>query len=204
MFTESPYDVDSGEFASGTSATVAFDLRRCCTCQQHLPSEQFSFKNKARGTRHTKCKACMRAYAKRHYADNVETYVAKAKVHNAEYAEHRRAALVTALGAQRCERCSSSHDLVCYDTRGYKGGAEQTVHMAVHGGLGEAAVKEALQRGHLLCRHCLGKLFAGNIAFWANANGEERKRIQAEREKAGFVKTPKSAYKAYRRRSLPT
>lgn len=202
MFTESCTATDAPDTASHTAASFTpAVLRRCCTCEQHLPPDAFSFKNKARGTRHTKCKACMRAYAKRHYENNVEAYVAKAKVHNAEYAEHRRASLAALLGTRCCEQCNSTHDLVCYDDRGYKGGAEQTVHMAVHGGLSEAAVDEALRRGRLLCRSCLGQLFAENIAFWAYARGEERRRIQAEREKVGYVKTPKSAYKAYRRRS---
>lgn len=204
MFTDSRPEADASE--SSTSVVASFApaaLKRCCTCQRQLPETEFSFKNKTRGTRHTKCKACMRAYAKKHYEDNTEAYVAKAKVHNAEYAQRNREVIAAVFAGQQCEKCGSGQDLVRYDDRGYKE-AGQTVHMAMHSGLSGQALQEALQRGSLYCRSCLGKHFAAGIAFWSNANADELKRIQAEREKSGYVKTPKSAYKAYRRRATTT
>lgn len=201
MFTESRSDaVAEAPLADTAAALAARELRRCCACGQRLALTEFSFKNKARGTRQAKCKVCTRAYSKEHYSDNVEAYVAKAKVHNVEYAERNRTRVAEVFAHRQCKRCGSRSDLVCYDRDGYKR-ADQALHMAVHSGLCDTALDEALGRGEILCRACLGKRFAAGMAFGANAKSDERKRIQAEREKTGYVKTPRSAYKAYRRRA---
>jgi hypothetical protein len=54
--------------------------RLCSSCHQIKDVTEFSFRNKARGTRHSYCLECGRTLAKRHYSKNVSYYVQKARV----------------------------------------------------------------------------------------------------------------------------
>ncbi|HEV8656101.1 MAG TPA: hypothetical protein VGR85_11380, partial [Candidatus Limnocylindria bacterium] len=46
------------------------DMRVCCTCGVAQPISEFAVKNRERGTRATKCRACQAAYSREHYRRN--------------------------------------------------------------------------------------------------------------------------------------
>ncbi|HKY49665.1 MAG TPA: hypothetical protein VJP45_00260, partial [Candidatus Limnocylindria bacterium] len=53
-------------------------LTRVCTgCHVERPIEEFRIKDTARGTRRTRCNACLSAYGKAHYQTNRAAYIAR-------------------------------------------------------------------------------------------------------------------------------
>jgi hypothetical protein len=53
--------------------------KKCRTCKEHKPLDDFHFKDKLRGLRQSNCKLCMQNYAKQRYLDNREEYIDRAK-----------------------------------------------------------------------------------------------------------------------------
>ena len=51
---------------------IFMDTKICSKCKQELPIDQFSFRNKAKGTRRAECKACHNAYMKQRYQEKRE------------------------------------------------------------------------------------------------------------------------------------
>ena len=103
---------------------------------------------------HPKCKSCARAYAKAHYSANKDEYVEKAARHKQSAVQRNKSALVDYLRGKARHVCSATGKLVAYNNS--KDGT-QTVHDAVAGGLGLAAVQEALRRSKVWCSSCMQK-----------------------------------------------
>ena len=59
-------------------------MRTCTTCGKEKELDQFSFQNKAKGTRHHICKACHRELANSHYRNNKQQYIDRATRYNKE------------------------------------------------------------------------------------------------------------------------
>jgi hypothetical protein len=60
-------------FSSGRCTFV----QTCTRCGETKDAEAFGFRNKAHARRHRKCKACVAAYGREHYARNHEAYIAR-------------------------------------------------------------------------------------------------------------------------------
>lgn len=59
-------------------------MKICSKCRQKKPFEEFNFKNKQLDARQSSCKTCTRSEIKRHYDNNKEYYLKKAKLRNRE------------------------------------------------------------------------------------------------------------------------
>ena len=54
-------------------------MKKCNGCGESLPETSFSWKNKARGYRNSRCRSCHKAYAAEHYKNNSDSYKARTK-----------------------------------------------------------------------------------------------------------------------------
>jgi len=176
--------------------------KKCGKCLQVKPASEFSVKDKSTGRLASRCKECVRAYGKQHYAANTQAYVAKAARHN-EVARERNAELVRlSLAGQSCAQCGNPDEAqLCH----YNGSVEngQAVHQAVHAALSEAAVLDAIGRSVIICIACRTEHFTSLIKPWAMMSHEQRKKLQAERAAAGIAPAPSSTYKNYRPVAAP-
>jgi hypothetical protein len=57
-------------------------MKKCLKCNADKPEDQFSFKNKDRELRHSRCKQCVRSKIRDHYNDNRQYYLIKARERN--------------------------------------------------------------------------------------------------------------------------
>jgi len=89
------------------------DTKICTGCAASKPIEEFRMKNKAKGTRGTRCRECRSAYGKRHYAQNRDQYLRRAKRRRTS---GRRIAywswLMTYLESHPCVDCGETDPLV--------------------------------------------------------------------------------------------
>ena len=48
------------------------ETKKCTKCQRELPLDNFRWKNKAEGRKHSQCKDCQKAQEKQHYQESAE------------------------------------------------------------------------------------------------------------------------------------
>jgi hypothetical protein len=48
------------------------ETKKCTKCQRELPLDNFRWKNKAEGRKHSQCKECQKAQEKQHYQESRE------------------------------------------------------------------------------------------------------------------------------------
>jgi len=84
----------------------------CTACKENRTEQEFSYKNKKIGKRSTICKICLRKYAKNHYLENKDKYIAKAKVGNKQYLRRSRQHVLDYLEQHPCVDCGESNPVV--------------------------------------------------------------------------------------------
>jgi hypothetical protein len=86
--------------------------RVCCTCREAKPLGEFALKNKQRGTRSTKCRACQAAYSRDHYQRNRATYLERAAVRRRRDRETCRQQVFDFLLVHPCVDCGETDPIV--------------------------------------------------------------------------------------------
>lgn len=84
----------------------------CSGCKATKPEEMFSFRNKAKGLRHTRCKDCVAQVRKRHYRENKEYYFEKARRHDATRTEENQRLMCEYLSDKKCADCPENNLVV--------------------------------------------------------------------------------------------
>lgn len=90
---------------------MAPEAKTCTGCQQALNLSQFGIKDPKTGRQLSRCRACVRAYGKRHYADNTQVYVEKASIRNDRIVCENRDRISRYLSKCVCVACGATHDL---------------------------------------------------------------------------------------------
>ena len=88
-------------------------MKKCNTCKTIKPLDEFSWKNKKKNIRSSKCKECHREYAKTHYIDNKESYRNRA-IRDREEQLKKTKNLIAELKKDGCVRCGEKR-LHCLD-----------------------------------------------------------------------------------------
>lgn len=93
-------------------ATVSTKV--CTGCGVERPTTEFPVKHKKRGTRGTRCRACLSAYGKGHYQRNRATYIARAKARRHRERVSYWAWLMTYLQSHPCVDCGETDPVVLH------------------------------------------------------------------------------------------
>ena len=80
-------------------------MKQCGACHQPKDDKEFPWRSKSKGARSSRCKACHRNYSKQHYADNIDSYLSKAKRSNAERRQENKDWIVRFLQEHPCVDC---------------------------------------------------------------------------------------------------
>lgn len=70
----------------------------CTSCHRNLSFENYNFRDKKRGILNKVCKTCHSKYGKKHYLDNKEKYIEKAKGWNQKTESCSEAVYISSLG----------------------------------------------------------------------------------------------------------
>ena len=126
----------------------------CTVCGQHKEAEAFAFKNKASGRRHQKCKPCMAAYGREHYARNREAYI----VRNVAKMRERRRALKQRvwhiLVQQACVDCGERDPLVLDFDHVDAAKKRADIYSLVRSGYAWQTVAEEIAKCAVRCANC--------------------------------------------------
>ena len=94
----------------------------CRLCQTKKDIIEFSWKSKRKGLRQSYCKECQKIRSKKHYQNNTEKYIAKARKRNQEVLSQIQRYVWDYLSVHPCIDCGESDIVVLeFDHQGDKG-----------------------------------------------------------------------------------
>lgn len=139
-------------------------MKRSCTkCNEEQDEDQFYVKKRpnSRTTIDTTCKSCHREYRKKHYLDNKQVYMDKAKVSHARvkqwYVDYKE--------TLSCSRCSQDHPATL-QFHHPSDDKEYNVATMVCSGHGIESIKREIEKCIVLCANC------HSILHWGHQNIE--------------------------------
>lgn len=78
----------------------------CSGCGKERNTDDFCWKNKAKSIRRSLCRFCSAEASRKHYEDNKQTYIRRAKGRNIRVYEENRTRLYEYLSAHPCVDCN--------------------------------------------------------------------------------------------------
>jgi len=86
------------------------ELKKYCSgCGQERDAEQdFSWKYKGRGVRNTTCKFCQSLKSKRHYKQNKQIYLERARIREVQVIENNQRKLIEYFSCHPCVDCGQT------------------------------------------------------------------------------------------------
>lgn len=84
------------------------NTKTCSTCKETKDESEFSFKNKEKNTRSSRCKTCHTEYVKQHYSDNKKVYKSRARKSLKEHRLNIRQMILEYLSDKSCVDCGNS------------------------------------------------------------------------------------------------
>lgn len=82
----------------------------CLDCQRDLTEDKFSFRNKLKKKRQSRCKECHKKYSKKHYENNKKDYLSRAKRDRKK--EKLKTKNLLELLKIKCQICGEDHPAV--------------------------------------------------------------------------------------------
>ena len=86
--------------------------KTCLLCHKEKNENKFSFRNKAKGTRVGRCKTCIRKQIRKHYSENRNYYLLKARNRNSEVRNRIKNYIWNYLSAHSCVDCGEKDPVV--------------------------------------------------------------------------------------------
>jgi deoxycytidylate deaminase len=100
----------------------------CPGCGKERDCEQdFNWKYKVRGIRHSRCRYCMSQVSKQHYQDNKQSYMARIHARDKEILQDNRGKLAAYLTDHPCIDCGQT-DIRILDLDHVRGQSEKPLH----------------------------------------------------------------------------
>lgn len=124
-------------------------MKICSKCNIEQPIENFSIKNKQKGTRNAWCRECNRQYNKEHYQNNKDSYLEKSK----KYEKNNRLYMYNYLKNHPCEECGETRIAALqFDHIDRKDKSFTVGHYGRRTGL--IKLKKEIEKCRVLCANC--------------------------------------------------
>jgi len=129
-------------------------MRTCTQCGETKELSAFGFRNQAAGRRHQKCKGCVAAYGRQHYAANRRAYITR----NVGTLRSRRRTLKSRvwryLAEHPCVDCGETDLLVLEFDHSDPAAKRSTIYRLVQQGYGWATIQAEIERCQVRCANC--------------------------------------------------
>lgn len=87
-------------------------MKTCASCGKEKPLEEYTWKLKPKGIRHSSCRDCMRLYVQQHYKNNIDYYVKKARRRNKLVREETHRRIFEYFSSHPCVDCGETDPVV--------------------------------------------------------------------------------------------
>lgn len=137
----------------GSIPTVGTIMKVCPGCHTERELTDFVFKNKRRGIRQSRCKFCTRARGVRHYQENKNAYISKARRYDASYRQTVGKYVVDYLMCHPCVDCGNG-DIDVLDFDHVRGKKYKEVSLMVKGRFSLEKVRSEISKCEIRCANC--------------------------------------------------
>ena len=128
------------------------DKKICNKCRQEKSIEDFGWKNKSQGRRHSWCKICSVEVSKKHYQNNKEAYKDRARDWNARNWEQNRQNILKYWESHPCVDCGEP-DPACLQFDHVRGQKEQQISGMLNKNTWETILQE-IEKCEVRCANC--------------------------------------------------
>jgi hypothetical protein len=87
-------------------------MKTCPSCGKQKSLEEFTWKLKAKGIRHSSYRECMRLYIQKHYKKNIDYYIQKARRRNKAIREEIHKRIFDYFSTHSCVDCGETDPIV--------------------------------------------------------------------------------------------
>jgi hypothetical protein len=153
MEERAPYVLTIRHRSSTPSEEPSGEVKRCCTCKEVKPVEDFYFRNRAERIRQAYCKRCKSAYNRRWYAKNQESQkAAVSRTKPSRIAALR--ALMVELKSAPCRDCGTCFPPEVMDFDHVTGKKHRNISEMVCRGIAVETLMEEVAKCELVCSNC--------------------------------------------------
>ena len=130
------------------------DYKVCTKCQCNLPLDNFSWKNKGKGTRSSECRKCHSVVRKAYYLKNKDT-----EIQNAKASKRNRLPVIAEKykvlkKSLCCSRCGQTHPATLQFHHTDSSEKEYSVSKMVRGGWSIEGILKEISKCEVLCANC--------------------------------------------------
>jgi len=128
-------------------------MRQCSACRKFRKVEEFNFRNRVRGERHSYCKVCGTLKTRAHYASNKAYYLQKASKRNERIRVLVRSFIVEYLKSHPCVDCGEE-DIYVLDFDHCRGKKIHLISDIVRTGYSLETVQHEISKCDVRCANC--------------------------------------------------
>ena len=129
-------------------------MKHCNECDTDKLLEEFSIRNKDKGTRNSRCKQCIRDYGKKHYLDNKSDYLQSSAAYKAKV----RAWYTNLKSTLSCEHCGEDHPAVLQFHHTDPSQKDFEISRVISSGPSIERIEAEIAKCIVLCANCHFKL----------------------------------------------
>ena len=132
---------------------VSMITKICLKCKSEKSTEEFAFKNKEKGTRHSYCKVCFRKVRTDHYESNRQETLDRTKLRNARVREKNQQLLFNCLLEHPCVDCGDA-DPIVLEFDHVNGKKVKAVSVLIRESWSWEAILREIQKCEVRCANC--------------------------------------------------
>lgn len=133
---------------------------QCRKCLTDKSNDQFSFKDKIKGSRHTICKECKKSYNKIHYQNNKDSYIEKSLRNNITYRKQRIDFINEYKSTIGCKYCKEKR-YPCLDFHHSNNDKEFSIGKKKH--YSKTKLIEEMEKCEVVCSNCHRLIHANQL-----------------------------------------
>ncbi len=134
------------------SRSFFLETRRCGSCGEAKPIDDFTFRSRASGKRHTTCKACQQRFKRTHYERNRHSYLRKSAEQKKQAIGRCRVRILQYLQKHSCVDCGENDPNVLeFD---HIEGKRRSITQIVLDGVAWERIMEEITRCEVRCANC--------------------------------------------------
>lgn len=124
----------------------------CNDCKTEKPDEEFVFRNKTKGIRKRRCKACQKLLSRKHYENNKQAYIEKS-LRNGRLQRVKNRQFVNELKLSPCSQCHRNYPVEAMEFDHLHGKVSE-VSTLVKNGVSINRIKQEIAKCDLVCANC--------------------------------------------------
>lgn len=146
------------------------NYKDCTKCKENLSEDNFFFKSKAQGRRHSQCKECYRKQRSttydKHYAEKKEEYVRRAIERNKKNRLVLKTKFLEFLEGKVCTMCGYDKQVALEFHHRDPTTKSETVSRMLHSGYAWGSILKEIEKCDIVCANCHRELTAEQFEWY--------------------------------------